>query len=348
MKEKITARLLAFSLLQYSLFIPLVRFVSFSILVAFISIIILVVLVLVNRSPVVSLPVSLLGVGLFLVILFKMLIGHAEFNTLFFVCIFVFPTLLTYLYPYDSEELLRYLIILSKIAFFVLVWIPFFSSFYRVYVSYMRFGYGMLPVVIFAYIDLLRNNDDKSNVKNRKWKRIVLDIIIIIVGFTEIFVFGSRGATFALIIFFAIDRVVYNQKRIVLNLFVFSGALLMYINITKIFSLVDLILNNVGIKSYAIMKFERQITRGFAAASSSRDSIYVEALRLIQKSPILGNTMSLDEEGGNYVHNVFLQVGQDLGVIALFVLVIFIVYALVQIGSKKKSVENRLSGVYST
>ena len=116
----------------------------------------------------------------------------------------------------------------------------------------------------------------------------------------------------------------------------------MYINITKIFSLVDLILNNVGIKSYAIMKFERQITRGFAAASSSRDSIYVEALRLIQKSPILGNTMSLDEEGGNYVHNVFLQVGQDLGVIALFVLVIFIVYALVQIGSKKKSVENRL------
>ena len=70
--------------------------------------------------------------------------------------------------------------------------------------------------------------------------------------------------------------------------------------------------------------------------------MYSKALEKIKLSPWIGNPMSLDETGGEYAHNLFLQVGEDLGVIAIIVLVFFLLYALYKIVTEKYTFEERM------
>ena len=340
-QQQITSRLLGISLLQYSFLIPLMRFINSSMLVAITSITLFFILLWVNRSFAISFPVFSVGMGVFVIILLKMAIGHADFSTLYYILLFVFPVLCMFIYPYSLEEMLYCSCKLSKISFCVLFWIPFFSYFYT---SYMRFGYGMLTVVVFTYIDFAYLQKKRENANALLVHKIekLISLVILLVGSVEILFFGSRGATFALILFVALDRIFYNKKRILLNSFFILLAIVSYIYIDKIFHLIDIILQALGVFSYAIMKFERQLSRGFAAASSSRDTLYMNSIEMINKSPFLGNPISIDEEGGDYVHNIFLQVAQDLGIVMLFVLVCFILYCLYQISNEKNLIYDRL------
>ena len=340
-QQQITSRLLGISLLQYSFLIPLMRFINSSMLVAITSVILFLILLWVNRSFVISFPVFSVGLGVFVIVLFKMVIGHADFSTLYYILLFVFPVLCMFIYPYSLEEMLYCSCKLSKLSFCVLFWIPFFSYFYT---SYMRFGYGMLTVVVFTYIDFayLQKKGENSNVVLVYRINKLISFVILLVGSVEILFFGSRGATFALILFVALDRIFYNKRRVLLNSFCVLLAIVSYIYIDKIFHLIDIILQALGVFSYAVMKFERQLSRGFAAASSSRDTLYMNSIEMIKKSPFWGNPISIDEEGGDYVHNIFLQVAQDLGILMLIVLVCFVLYSIYQIANEKNLKSDRL------
>ena len=338
-QEIVTSRIISIALLQYSMLIPAMNYIDSSILVAITGSILLLILLFTNHSFTISLPVFCVGLLLTLLLLLKALIGHADLKTLFYIFLLVFPTLMLYLFPYDSEEILRFSIKLSRIAFVVLFWIPFSSQFYS---SYMRFGYGMLPIVLFVYINLVHYHKDEPNYKGGKTVELVADLGIFFAGCIEILFFGSRGAVFAIILFVGLDRIVYSKERVIINSLFILTAAFAYLNIGRIFAFFDVVLNRFHISSYSIMKFERQLERGFAAASSSRNIIYANSIELIKKAPFLGNPISVDESGGAYVHNLFLQVAQDMGIVVMFMLVVFVLYSIVQIGKKLNSKSDRL------
>ena len=53
------------------------------------------------------------------------------------------------------------------------------------------------------------------------------------------------------------------------------------------------------------------------------------------KNPIIGNKMVVYNGTSSYVHNLFLQVGRDLGVFAMILLIVFVAYCLYLFFSKK-------------
>lgn len=241
------------------------------------------------------------------------------------------------MFSFDIKSFMEYSVIMSRITFVVLAWVPFVKSFY----SYMRFGYGMLPVVVFAYIDLFyfkRKNNTQLD-KNKKYISIFIDIVLIIVGAIEVVLFGPRGATFALILLFVLDRFVLNKENFVANALIIVSSALIVLNLGKILSLINEFLSDINMSSYAIMKYEKQLNNGIAAASSGRDKIYGWALDSIEQSPIIGNPISVDE----YVHNLFLQVFQDLGIVGFIFIIGFTLYCIYMIGSKKFDKNDRLA-----
>ncbi len=337
MKSKTNGRLLALFLFQYSILIPAMRFISPTILVALTSIIILACLFITNASFKFSGPIIISCVVIIFIFLFKTIIGHIQFSLLLSLCSFIFPVLFMCMFSFDIKSFMEYSVIMSRITFVVLAWVPFVKSFY----SYMRFGYGMLPVVVFAYIDLFyfkRKNNTQLD-KNKKYISIFIDIVLIIVGAIEVVLFGPRGATFALILLFVLDRFVLNKENFVANALIIVSSALIVLNLGKILSLINEFLSDINMSSYAIMKYEKQLNNGIAAASSGRDKIYGWALDSIEQSPIIGNPISVDE----YVHNLFLQVFQDLGIVGFIFIIGFTLYCIYMIGSKKFDKNDRLA-----
>ena len=75
--------------------------------------------------------------------------------------------------------------------------------------------------------------------------------------------------------------------------------------------------------------------------SSGRVRLYETAINVIQEHPLLGDKMITYDGDILYVHNLFLQVGRDFGVIAVVAVVVFVLYCLDLLATRKLSQINK-------
>ncbi len=224
---------------------------------------------------------------------------------------------------FSQEHFLSYGYKLGLLNFFLLALIPF-TSLYLEEINYMRFGYAMLPSVIFSFLFLFRDS-------NKKWT-----FIIFCLSFGELLLFGARGAMltfmlFALIYLFFISDI---TKKIKLYISFF----LFFILISLKFLLEYLIesLDNFGLYSYALTKYLNVFNGdSIASTSSGRDDIYGLAFKRIEESFWFGsplNTCFLDT-GSTYYHNIILDILVNFGIIGFSFFFLFIFYNIFKVVS---------------
>lgn len=322
------ALIIALFFMQYTYLIPVMHFISSTMAVGIWSVGLLLVLLFTNNIGILNWKI----VGLYFILLFlfmlKVLMGRTAVSTIGFVILFTLPEVSLFLFPFNYSSCVNYLIKIARVSFFVIAWIPFIFEY-----NYMRFGYGMLPVLILMYIDILYNRQKGKTEKKTGIRTINSGILL--VGFVEMLLYGARGCLLALFIFIALDRLLINQKHVFRNAMLFILVVAIVINIEPILNLAERLAEKMGMYSYSITKFKMQLAGGFEYASSGRIDIYIRAVDKIKASPLFGGYIEMNEEGGDYAHNIFLQVGEDFGVIAIFIVTIFILRVLFRIGSKK-------------
>lgn len=322
--------------MQYTLLIPLMQFFSPTLIVGLFGVVLLVFFFMKNNlRRITNYNVLALYFVLCFLFIIKVFLTQASIKTILYFVLFTFPSVCIFVFPFSYKTCIDYLIKLSRVGFFLIFWIPFFFEY-----NYMRFGYGMLPVVILSFISIVYLSPKEKD-KTRKLY-LLLDLAIMLLGFAEMLICGARGCIFALLLFIVIDRFLVNKQKIIRNTILLLIAVVSYLNIVPLLNLAENIANRLGIYSYAITKFKMQIMEGFANAASGRMKIYARSIAKIRSSPLFGGEIGLNETGGEYAHNLFLQVGEDFGVIAVIVLAAFILYTLYVIGRSKLRTEPKL------
>lgn len=330
-RKQYNSKICALFLMQYTLLIPLMSYIPPRLLVAICGVLLICGLVIKNGTCV-NKNVCLFYYLFILIILLKIAISDSDLSTIGWIFVYTAPPVFVMAYGIDCEAFIRYCIKLSKLAFFFICWLPFTSAY-----EYMRFGYGMVPVVIFCYLDVVYYLPKKDK------KQLVFDIAVMILGSVEILIYGARGSLLTIILFLLLERFVVGRAFSAKNIILLALGLLTWWKIVPILDYFEKISKRIGIYSYAITKFKMQITRGLAYASSGRDRLFEQAIEKIKEHPLLGNEIVLDESGGRYVHNLFLQVGVDMGIIFAAALTIFLIYVLCKIGSKKTAMDARIA-----
>ena len=187
--------------------------------------------------------------------------------------------------------------------------------------NYMRFGYAMAPSVImflFAFFD--------------KKEHKLLWLLATITSFLLTVAYGSRGA---LVVFFVLGLFVFLfSKRIPLSskLTIMALGILIVILVIRydlIVKTIDYVYYDLGVKTYALIKFRKMFTRGFWEASSGRDKIYKRLWSHIVQKPTVGNGIGFAQKVSGFTsHNLFLQVLLESGLIGLLLWSCIWVYSI--------------------
>lgn len=325
------AKLYALFLFQYALTIPLMSYISSSIIIAAISLFLVFLIFVTNKGVQINIKVFLFILIMASVLLIKTLISNGSFALIINYAIYAVVPMLMMLFPFDTKTFFAYGYKLAVLNFFINVLNPFMPKY-----NYMRFGYGMLLTFIFLYIEIRYHNCECV-----KWRKM-LSILLLVLSSIEIFVYGARGAFFSLVLFLALDIFIVNGKRLFTNICFILVAVVAYFNIVPILDLLYEISLKIGIGSYAIAKYRMQLSDGWAVASSGRNKLYSTAIEKIKEHPFVGNPIDESLEDGEYVHNLFLQLAQDFGLIALCVLIVFLVYTLFLMMNSKISNNSRV------
>ncbi|MCI8995787.1 MAG: O-antigen ligase family protein [Lachnospiraceae bacterium] len=332
--EKINSKLIALFLYQYSLLIPIMKYLNPTILVSISGIIIVVILFLYNNRSPINLKVIFALCIITLCLAMNILLAHARLYGIFTFLAILFPVSLMFVFPFDNRMFIHTCCTLATLNFFVLCFIPFLGEY-----EYMRFGYGMLLSAVFFYIRLVYG--DKLHI-NKKRQNKVGDALLLLASLSEMGIYGARGALLSFGLLFMIDWFIINKHRIFRNGLFLITVIFIYTQIGNILTIIELMLQRLGIFSYAIKKFRMQFESGIFAASSGRTKLYKAAIDKIIDHPWLGNGLDVAEKDGLYVHNLFLQVGQDFGIPAMLFLIIFLILILSYINSKKVSLEVKI------
>lgn len=324
-------KLIAFYLLQFSFLVPLMQFINSTVLVAVSSLSLLAFLFTANTNLKINPKILFLYFGLVVLFLLKYSSNQAELSAILYLLLFTLPAGCMFLFPFHYESFINTFTKYSRFCFILLIWIPFTPLYSD---SYMRFGYGLLPIIMAAYINIFCSNHSASHTKKYNREQLC-DIAILLIGTIELVVYGARGATFSFLLFVAIERLLINKTVSFSKIVALLVGLLAAFNIVGLLTIAESFAERIGIYSYPITKFRMQLSGGFAYAASGRMHLYNAALNNIKDHPLSGGIISLDESGGNYVHNLFLQVAEDFGVIAFIVLLVFLLYVLKQVASSR-------------
>ena len=334
-REEKTGVVAALFLFQYSLLIPLMRLISSSLLIAGSGILLLVATYFINRRVILNLKTTLVIILLTLLMFLKVPIDGTEITVILNFLLISVPPIVFYSYRFDTKTFLDTCYALSYLNFIELVAMPFLSR----KVSYMRFGNGMVLTSIFMYLLIFRN---KEGEKERIGKfRYIINLIVFAVSSLEVTLYGNRGALVILVSFIAIDAIIIHKEHVIRNFFVILAGFVAAFNFEHIINLLANISSRFNAFSYAIRKYQYQLQVGLVGASSGRSRLYQVALNEIKENPILGNRMIVYGEDATYVHNLFLQVGRDLGIIALFALIAFVIYCIYLLLSKKVTLSQK-------
>ena len=332
----INSFLMALFIMQYTYMLPLMNFISPSICIAISGMVIMAAIIINNRKVLFNKLVLLITVIIAYVLAMKVCFDNSDAGILIVYSYTTIPAALMVSYSIDWTLLLEYLYKISVLSFFLVFWNPLLGTY-----SYMRFGYAVLPILIFIIIHLFYNKANKTI------PGIVNLYDYIICGFLgiELLIFGARGAMLSLILFFIIEEMLINRSHLSRKVALFIAALLAYFNLAVIINAFFSISRAYGIRSYALSKINMHINRGLEASSSGRVELYGETFEKIMQHPFFGNAISLTQEDGlgvSYSHNLFLQVWMDLGIGGLIAVVIIIILAFLFIMSRRNEIKARI------
>lgn len=233
----------------------------------------------------------------------------------------------TFIFSYCNNyaKLLKWLVLIAIINIFIVAFL--FINRLKYNINYMDLGYYLLNSLLIVYLKYYKD-------KNKIWYFIIIPLII----FT--FIYGSRGATISFIFCVLITIILdfknsFTYKKIIAFIFslviVISGLFI----ITQENYLLKFndYLNSKGIFSYAITKYVDK-SESF---SSGRVQRYELALNDIEQHPFIGNGVGnySSKYGLNYIHNIFLQLIDEGGLLLLTIIIILILkFFLVLINTK--------------
>lgn len=215
------------------------------------------------------------------------------------------PTLVYVYSIYDLKILKNIMKKASFVVFFFGTAISALSIVGRVSVgSYsMSLSYYMLLPIVMFLDDLL---------ENFSFRYLLLSLISVLV----VLALGSRGAIFCLIIFIILKFFRPNQrlsrKKFLKYTNIIGITFLFLLNLEDIIELLYFFFLKLGINSRTLMLFLREDIN-----LSGRDQLYKATINAISKKPILGHGLAGDRKilDGFYVHNIFLEIILNFGII---------------------------------
>lgn len=194
---------------------------------------------------------------------------------------------------------------------------------YKMFGDYMTFGYvGMLPV--FASFLLY-------SIYFKKYKWLIMDMLV----FIDIFVFANKGAALTCIIlaiiavcFFAVNRI----QRIVAVLLSGGALFLSFFYSNKILLFFFKLLNSLNMTSYSLNTVEMMLNGKTDSILSLRTDIWKIVLEHIDNNIILGEGIgTFTSYYGTYPHNIFLDIADTFGIIALVIFVYLTIKSIILI-----------------
>ena len=353
----------ALFIFQYSLLIPVMHYVRASLLVGASGIVLVIAMIIVNNRLTIDQPSLIVLIALTALMTLKMFIDGTDAKILINFLMIAIPPIVVFSYRFDMGTFLRWGYRLSIANFVVLCWTPFFGP----EVSYMRFGYGMLLTVIFMYLGLVyfpkKNPEEdlekaenitvskyiktKKHVKKSKAARkrtatIVFRVVLLALSGVETLIYGSRGAMFVILAFVALDRLLINKGKFLSNAALLIAGFVAIFNLDKILQLFIDLGKRLNANTYSLRKYQYQLKYGLEEASSGRTHLYSAALKTIGQNPLLGAKMIIYDSDTLYVHNLFLQVGRDLGIVPMLFSVLFVVFCLYIFWSDKYKTDEKI------
>mgnify|MGYP000062492709 CR=1 FL=1 len=294
------------------------------------------------------LPIKLRGEDILMLIFFFLYGGRMYYNIFIeqvdqllfvnrFTCIiyYVFICIIPYMIcrriswlNYDFKKFLWYLYFLFLLGLLIsfksiLSLIASGDSFFQgraeanTYLDTIGYGHTSLTFILICFCILFIN-------KVKLGIRIVL-ILSIFFGFISMGLANSRSPFVALfVILLAYSLVHINIKHILLIIVVFSVIIGNLESIDFFF------------KEYFESTFVERIQSIFELgsimeASSGRDALYIDGIKLFEENPLWGKSIVLTEGEfkGSYVHNVFLEVFMGTGVIGGLLFSFIVLWALI-------------------
>jgi hypothetical protein len=219
----------------------------------------------------------------------------------------------------DSKELYNAFLKISVINFLAIAAFPFVD--FLDSMNYMRFGYAMLPSVIMFIYAILKKEKNK-----------IIWILLGIVAFFLMVVYGSRGPLVVILIWaliqFLFNRKISTYKKAIILILVSLMTFLVF-KYNFIVKIVDYIYYELGIHTYTLAKLRMTFDVGLVEASSGRDIIYITMWDYIKQNPLLGYGIGFSQEVLNYTpHNLFLQILLESGVVGLLIWSVILTYCL--------------------
>lgn len=198
---------------------------------------------------------------------------------------------------------------------------------------YMRFGYALLPTLLFS-IYALRDSSHK-----------IIWTLIAVSSFVIVLFYGSRGPLIGVVLFILIVIFTDSKMRIVKKNIAVVGIGFSYIyliSFNKVIEILDFIYYDLNVQTYSIIKLKMMFVEGIAESSSGRDYLYESFINQIKENPTFGNGIGITQELWEVSpHNLFLQILIEFGVIGVSVFFI-ISLLLIFIIAKVRKRDNEL------
>lgn len=164
----------------------------------------------------------------------------------------------------------------------------------------------------------------------RKEKPAWLYTVLSAIGLLLVIIHGSRGPLFCFIVFFALKVITelrHNRIAVFFAGVFIVGLIALIENINYVLQGLLVLVNRFGINSRTIS----QILRRTILDDSGRSTFQKRALELIDKNFFIGTGVGSDVKllGGQYAHNLFLELWIDFGTVIGSLIAIYIIYIVV-------------------
>lgn len=157
-----------------------------------------------------------------------------------------------------------------------------------------------------------------NGIKQKEKLRRILSVIALVPYLSFVLMFGSRGPLLVFFLYIVYEFIYFEYragatKKIIIALVALILATILLLNTGDIINYILKLTGSRGINSRTLMLLSSDVTH-----SSGRDEIYQMVLRKIAEHPFSVRGIASDTEiimGNQYVHNIFLELLYQFGVI---------------------------------
>lgn len=312
-ENKISAYILAVFFFQYGLVLPLILFMNSQIPLVFSTLILSILMILHND---IKASVSSIMMLLITSIYFLLCILWNQGNEITIGVIFTEYIIKSYLAflmggrYFEEETVFQAFEKISVVNAIILI-IVFFAGLLDDD-SYMRYGYAMAPSVLMLFASIFYGN-----------RLGLFKTGLLMISFLLMIIYGSRGPILVLLLFLVLlffeNKKISKLKKLFVTIF-FSAFIFASFKINLANRILSFLYYNLGFQTYSIEKMLLMLESGLAASSSGRYVLYINVINLIKENIIFGYGIGYAQiKLGYTVHNIFLQILLESGIIGLLI-----------------------------